>query len=58
MIYLKYFEESDPGKFERKPRPIKEPQKRCLGQCDRKVVLKDGKPAIYCAGCDRWVKSL
>jgi hypothetical protein len=59
MKYLKTFESlEEKEKFERKPRPIREPQKRCLGQCDRKVILKDGKPAIYCAGCDRYVKSL
>ncbi len=58
MRYLKYFENKDEEKFERRPREKKEPIKRCLGQCDRKVILKDGKPAIYCAGCDRWIKSL
>ena len=51
-------ENLDKEKFERRPREKKEPIKRCLGQCDRKVILKDGKPAIYCAGCDRYVKSL
>jgi len=59
MKYLKTFESlEEKEKFERKPRERKETQKRCLGQCDRKVILKDGKPAIYCAGCDRYIKSL
>ena len=58
MKYLKTFENLEKDRFESKLRLNKSDRKRCLGQCDRKVILKDGKPAIYCAGCDRYVKSL
>lgn len=60
MKHLKKFESFEETKrIERTPRPNKkDKEKRCLGQCDRKVVLKDGKPAIYCAGCDRYIKSI
>ena len=59
MKYLKKFESlEEKDKFERKPRKSKDSQKKCLGQCDRKIVVKDGKPAIYCSGCDRYTKSL
>ena len=30
--------------------------KRCVGQCDRKVVIDDGEPRIYCKGCDRYIE--
>ena len=58
MNYINTFENFNQDKPERRPRPNRESGKRCLGQCDRKVVLKDGKPAIYCQGCDRYLKSL
>ncbi len=58
MKYLKTFEDLEKDRFESRPRINKDRKKHCLGQCDRKVVLKDGKPAIYCAGCDRYLKSL
>jgi len=38
---------------ERKARPEKKDIKRCIGQCERKFFLKDGKPVVYCPSCDR-----
>jgi hypothetical protein len=58
MKYLKTFENLEKDRFSSRPRVDKDNKKRCLGQCDRKVVIKDDKPAIYCAGCDRYLKSL
>lgn len=33
--------------------PDLEEMKRCIGECDKKIVNIDGKRAIKCFGCDR-----
>lgn len=44
----------DSKKREERPRPErKEKVKRCIGQCQRKLFIKDGKPVIYCPSCQR-----
>jgi hypothetical protein len=65
LIYIKMkciklfenFSDSDSEKPkerpERKARPEKKDIKRCIGQCERKFFLKDGKPVVYCPSCDR-----
>lgn len=52
MKHIRIFEnfEKEP---ERKEKPIKKEKKVCIGQCDRKFFLKDGKPVVYCPSCDR-----
>lgn len=43
----------DTKRPERKPREKKEDIKRCIGKCNRQLVIKDGKPVIFCPSCDR-----
>lgn len=47
------FSETPKEKPERKQKPDKKDIKRCIGQCERKFFLKDGKPVVYCPSCDR-----
>lgn len=57
MRSIRSFESfSDEEKRELRPRPVRKPKesvKRCIGECQRKLYLKDGKPVIYCPSCDR-----
>jgi hypothetical protein len=51
LMTFESFEE--PKKRELRPRPEKEKVKRCIGKCERKFYMKDGKPVIHCPSCDR-----
>lgn len=52
MLYVKAFESFE--KTELKERPEKKIKtKSCLGKCQRKFYIKEGKPIIHCPSCDR-----
>ena len=43
-------------KPEEKPRKTHKPNlKRCIGQCQRRFFIKEGKPVVYCPSCDRYL---
>lgn len=59
---LKKFESFDAdkdteSKFERNPRE-REKSKRCIGKCDRQLVVKEGEIVIQCSACDRIIKPI
>jgi hypothetical protein len=55
MNLILLFEDFDDKKPEQKPRNKHKNNKVkfCIGKCDRKMFIKDGKPVIHCPSCDR-----
>ena len=59
MKFVKAFESFEsldeiPKKREARPRPDRKDIKRCVGRCERKLFMKDGKPILHCPSCDRF----
>jgi len=54
MVLIKTFEGFEDDRKIPKPRPDKKSAiKRCIGQCKKKLFIKDGKPVLHCPSCDR-----